>query len=180
MVRHAILAEGATLGERLLVHFDGLCEPRNPGGWSCYGWTVKDLELLTMGGHYQGLAHGWGVAAPAGAARSTNNFAEYCALGFALSFLAEQGWRGELLIRGDSQLVIFQLTDRWRCLNGRLLALRHRCRTLLNDVAHDNWHAEWVAREENTACDELSRRAYTEATGQPVPERRFYRRRRWK
>jgi ribonuclease HI len=155
-----------------VLEFDSLTEPRNPGGWSCYGWVIRDM-------FGQQLYERHGVSARPGP-RSTVNYGEYCALGFALSFLAEQGWRGELLIRGDSQLVIFQLTDRWRCLNGRLLALRHRCRTLLNDVAHDNWHAEWVAREENTACDELSRRAYTEATGQPVPERRFYRRRRWK
>jgi hypothetical protein len=22
------------------LYFDGLCEPRNPGGWMCYGWAI--------------------------------------------------------------------------------------------------------------------------------------------
>jgi len=63
----------------MVLNFDGLCEPRNPGGWSCFGW------VLTRDG--AALATGHGVAAPPGP-DSTNNVAEYAALIAGLEALA--------------------------------------------------------------------------------------------
>jgi ribonuclease HI len=165
MKRHACLANGATLSERLLVHFDGSTEPSNPLGWSTYGWTVNEV----VSG--EELARGWGLAAPAGDPRSTNNWCEYVALGLALRFLADRGWSGGLLLRGDSLLVINQLTGQWRCLKPHLIALRDRCYELLNGLAGRDWRAEWIPREKNAVCDSLAQQAYVEATGEPYPGR---------
>jgi ribonuclease HI len=149
---------------RLVLYFDGLCEPKNPGGWCTYGWQIQD----TVGAK---IASGHGLAAKKGEPHATNNYAEYCALGFGLRWLAERGWGGEYLsLRGDSKLVINQVMGGWACNKKHLQKLRQRCLELLEQLA-DDWEAVWIPREENSAADALSRRAYEEATGQPVPER---------
>lgn len=91
------------LPSQLIINFDGACEP-NPQGWAVYGWIITDADG-------EEIAQGYGVAAKPGSKLATNNFAEYCGLGFALRWLASAGWKGELSIRGDSMLVINQLTE---------------------------------------------------------------------
>ena len=43
----------------LRVFFDGLCEPRNPGGVACYGFVVYSLPF----GQDQKMFEGYGAAA---------------------------------------------------------------------------------------------------------------------
>lgn len=151
------------LPPKLHLYFDGLCEARNPGGWSCYGWVLLD-EAATN------VASGHGVSKKPGPT-STNNFAEYAALGFALRYLADEKWKGnKLRIWGDSQLVIRQITREWDCNKEHLQKLRQRCWDLL-DALGCRWSAEWVPRTRNEAADALSRLAYKEATGQDCPVR---------
>lgn len=143
----------------LVLHFDGSCEPRNPGGVATYGWVLSSGES------------GFGVVADGGA-NATNNVAEWCALGFGLRWIIEhQPWPQLLLIRGDSQLVIRQLNHEWACRKPHLQVLRARCELLLSQMTV-KWRAEWVPREQNGAADELSRKAYIDHTGKPYPERR--------
>ena len=152
--------------------FDGACEPTNPGGTGVWGFLVKAPGL-------DGLAEcGTLPAKP----DMTNNVAEYTALGKGLRFLVDCTTKPdmpsvplardtELVIRGDSKLVIEQLNGTWQCRNERLKTLLARCKELLDQLTA-NWRAEWVPREENTEADELTRRAYLDATGKPMPERR--------
>lgn len=153
------------------VWFDGGCEPVNPGGTGVWGYVVRapGLDGLAECGHLP--------AAP----DVTNNVAEYVALGKALRFLvACVNTPGappvridrdtELVIRGDSKLVVEQLNGNWACRNARLQKLLARCRELLDQLTA-NWRAEWVPRERNTEADALTRRAYREATGEPMPDR---------
>jgi ribonuclease HI len=159
------MADEKEFPDKLIVFFDGSCEPRNPGGWSTYGWCIQDAESGDV------LAEGHGVVAKAGAANSTNNYAEYSALGFALRFLLDRGWTGGIEIRGDSKLVVNQITDRWACNKDHLRKLRDRCRELLKKISLGTV-LTWIPREQNEYCDALSQKAYTEATGKPYPERR--------
>jgi ribonuclease HI len=152
------------LPDRLVVFFDGLCEP-NPYGWSTYGWCILDADTGAE------IACDEGVAAREGEPNSTNNYAEYCALGFALRFLADRGWQGELEVRGDSQLVIRQVGGAWACNKEHLRKLRDRCRDMLARLGGGHTLV-WVPREENTRCDGLSKEAYRRATGRACPERR--------
>lgn len=149
------------LPDHLTLYFDGACEP-NPGGWGVYGWA-----LLAADG--QVFAHGHGVAMRPGP-DSTNNVAEYVALGKGLRHLSDRGWRGELDVRGDSQLVIKQLGGDWACNKPALVKLRDRCADLLAGVA-TLAVLTWVPRDDNVFCDGLARLAYEEATGKPFPER---------
>lgn len=145
------------LGDNLLLLFDGLCEPRNPGGFACYGWLIKSGDAVVASGH--GLA----------ARNSTNNFAEYAALGFGLRWLTDRQWSGKLKIMGDSKLVVEQITQRWNCNKEHLQKLRARCWELLAIVGE--WEITWHPREQNEEADALSRQAYVEETGQQPPER---------
>jgi ribonuclease HI len=148
------------------LHFDGLCEPRNPGGWMGWGWhlAIGESEELT------------GVGCKPPGPENTNNVAEYFALGFGLAAVkklaGERGKPDRLEVRGDSQLVIRQVVGDWECRKVRMLKLRDRCRALADEILPKSRVAyRWVPREQNGVADELSRRAYFEATGRMPPER---------
>jgi ribonuclease HI len=158
----------AALPAKLLLGFDGSTEPRNPGGWATYGWCLWDRA--------DEAAYGYGLAAAAGTRLATNNFAEWCALGFGLRWLLDQQWQGELQIRGDSMLVVSQLNGSWKCNKPHLQALRQRCWQILARIAAGTWNSAWIPRAQNERCDGLSRRAFIEVTGLPYPERKRKRR----
>lgn len=137
----------------IYVYFDGLCEPVNPGGIATYGFvTYRNGELLHAGGGVAGAGYlGDDV---------TNNVAEYTALVRALEWLVERGLCEELVVRGDSQLVIKQLKGEYAVRSQRLAPLHRRVRELLSRFPSVKF--EWVPREENGEADSLSRAAYKE------------------
>ena len=159
----ADVLEASGIAPTIVVHFDGACEPRNPGGIATCGWTVHEGGKL-IGSGFQEVCRGDGA---------TNNVAEYCALGFALKWLLETGLGGKAVldIRGDSQLVVEQLNGNWKCNKDHLRRLRDRCKALLQEIMPASWRATWIPREQNGEADALSRRAYEEATGKVFPER---------
>lgn len=137
---------------KLVLFFDGLCEPRNPGGIATYGWQLLDEQG-------QVIEEDNGVEARG--PKATNNVAEWAALLHALR--AAVALRPErLLIHGDSQLVINQLTGSWRMNAVHLRPYLARCLELLEAMGCD-WQARWVPREQNAAADALSRLAYERA-----------------
>ena len=153
------------LPKSLTIHFDGACEP-NPGGWATYGWIVRDADNAAV------VKTGHGVAWGPGHEYATNDMAEYAALGFALKFLADAGWNGELSIYGDSQLVVKQVANEWACNKEHLLKARERIWALMKKISDDPVSIDWIPREENEAADALSRVAYEQATGEKFPERK--------
>ena len=153
------------LPKSLTIHFDGACEPKNPGGWATYGWIVRDADNAAV------VKTGHGVAWGPGHEYATNNMAEYAALGWALKFLADTGWKGELKVYGDSQVVVYQLTGQYDTNAEKLQKIRARIMELLEKVGSP-WTAHWIKREENEAADALSRVAYEQATGEKFPERK--------
>lgn len=150
--------------KKLIVYFDGACEPRNPGGYGTWGWVLKDAatgETLETGQGCDGFGTG-----------RTNNRSEYLALGFALRHLNDSGWTGTLECRGDSQLVCYQIYGSWQCNKDHLRKLRDRCRQLLQELAPGTHRIVWVPRDQNQEADQLSQLAYEQATGKRFPERR--------
>lgn len=147
----------------LILHFDGACEP-NPGRGS-WGWvlTKADGELL---------AEGSGVIA----GQSTNNVAEYTALGMGLRHVADRladlPGRG-MEVYGDSNLVVCQVTGAWACNSPNLVVLRNRCRelALAIEAARGLVRFTWIPREENAAADALSVAAWEAAAGRTFPVR---------
>lgn len=151
----------------VLLYFDGAVEPVNPGGTGTFGFIVRDLPGREP-------VMGCGVLAPT-AAPMTNNVAEYAALGKALRWLVDNA-KGdfqptdELVISGDSKLVIEHLNGTWRCNADNLKPLLARCKELLAALGC-RWAAVWMPREKNTAADALTQAAYVGHTGKPFPAR---------
>jgi ribonuclease HI len=102
--------------------------------------------------------------------KATNNMAEYEALIFGLSAALSLGVR-QLLVKGDSQLIIKQVRGECSCNEPRLAAYLLYVRKLEKDfMALELQH---VPQANNSAADDLSQRASTRA---PVPEGAFERR----
>lgn len=148
------------------LFFDGLCEPKNPGGTMGFGW------LLDTGDGQMYNASGFVHARP----DNTNNVAEYLALYEGLKKAVEirQQWADTkypgLLIHGDSQLVCYQIEYKWKVNHPRLQVAHAKCMELLTGQLTP-FLVEWIPRELNSAADALSRQAYFDATGM-VPRNR--------
>ncbi len=132
----------------VVVHFDGACQPPRGGGVATFGYTVQ-------GGGF--LAEEAGLATRPYSDRATNNVAEYVGAIRALEWLVEQGYAGEVVVRGDSQLVIRQMTGEYEVKADHLRAYHARLRQLEGKFVRVTF--EWVPREENRTADALSKRA---------------------
>ena len=145
----------------VIAHFDGLTEP-NPCGWACGGYVILPHDTyrpsLIGGGACFGRGDGM-----------TNNVAEYRAALLVLVQLWRDGWRGPVLLRGDSQLVVRQYSGDYACNAPLLVPLLGRLRDAGTQFA--GLTLEWVPREQNEAADEQSRLAYRDATGRDAPVR---------
>ncbi len=146
------------VGSELPVHayFDGLCEPRNPGGYACGGWCIEphpDCDAFAerkAGGSF--YLHGAGA---------TNNVAEYRAAIEALGAIHHAGYHGDVRLHGDSQLVVRQFNREWRCNKPELqelLTTLHSATIQFSSVT-----VVWVPRDQNAIADEQSRVAYRRA-----------------
>jgi ribonuclease HI len=96
--------------------------------------------------------------------KATNNMAKYEALIFGLSVALSLGIR-QLLVKGDSQLIIKQVRGECSCNEPRLAAYLLHMRKLEKDFTA--LELQHVPRADNSAADDLSMRASTWA---PVPE----------
>jgi hypothetical protein len=102
--------------------------------------------------------------------KATNNMAEYEALIFGLAATLSLGIR-QLLMKGDSQLIIKQVCGECSCNKPRLAAYLLHVRKLEKDFTA--LKLQHVPRADNSAADELSTRASTWAL---MPEGVFERR----
>lgn len=129
---------------RAIIHFDGLCEPKNPGGHCCYGYTIKpENGKLITGKGYVG--------------RGTNNKAEYSALIEALKEARKLGIK-EVHAFGDSLLVVNQVKGIWNVNAETIKPLWKQAVHLAHSFVL--FGIEWIPREQNETADQLSREAY--------------------
>ncbi len=132
----------------MVVHFDGACQPPRGGGIAAYGYTIDGA-----GGHVEGM----GLAVRPGVPHATNNVAEYSAAICALERLRSEGYRGRVVVRGDSQLIVRQMSGEYEVKSEHLKAYRERLAQLVREFPIVRF--EWVPREENRRADELSKLA---------------------
>ncbi|MGI0054418.1 MAG: ribonuclease HI [Thermoplasmata archaeon] len=132
--------------EEVVVHFDGACQPPKGGGVATYGYTIDG-----PGAHTEGF----GLAVRPGTEHATNNVAEYSGAICALEELRAGGYRGRVVLRGDSQLVIRQMTGEYEVRAEHLKAYHDRLSQLVREFALVRF--EWVPRDENLRADELSK-----------------------
>ena len=135
------------------VYFDGLCEPKNPGGIATYGYAVsRDGKKVH---------EGRGLACTPFAPEATNNLGEYMGAIKALEYLAEEGLTSDsVIIRGDSKLVVEQSSGRWKVKSPAIAPLNARIRELALKFADLKF--EWVPREQNRDADALTNLALAE------------------
>jgi ribonuclease HI len=141
----------------IVVYFDGGCN-QNPGGIATSGWVIYDAKTNEV------LAEE-GLVVQDGGELATNNYAEYCGLGHALRFLDDANWRGDAIIRADSNLVVQQVNDRWKCKVKHLAKLRDRVWQLMESLDLQfgvNCSLSHVPREQNSYADNLCRQALAE------------------
>jgi len=134
----AVLADG---GGRVHAYFDGACRG-NPGP-AAVGWV---------------LVSGDGVVAEGGETigRATNNQAEYAALERVLEVAADYGFDA-VEVRGDSELIVRQVTGAWDTKDPELRERRVRVRELLERF--EDWDLTHVPREVNDRADDLANEA---------------------
>lgn len=136
----------------VVVYFDAAVEPINPGGYGCWAWVA-----LAQDGTEVAFDYGCDGKHP----DITNNVMEYKALIKALTWLNESDI-GNIVVRGDSQLVVQQVNGVWACNSPHLKPLRQQAAEL---VAGLGVRLQWVPREKNWRADGYTREAYADARG---------------
>ncbi|HMR68508.1 MAG TPA: ribonuclease HI family protein, partial [Anaerolineae bacterium] len=122
------------------LNFDGACE----NGQAAWGYVIsKDGNILDQS---SGLAKD-----------STSNVAEYAGLIAGLKAVIKLGAKGQVTVRGDSQLVIYQMMGRYQVRANHLKPLYFKAKELASQLGSVSF--EWVPREENQKADELSKRS---------------------
>lgn len=128
------------------LYFDGACYPKNPGGTAAYGWVLLRPDGTECARNSAIVCKGVGA---------TNNLSEWAGALNGIEYYVSLQLRSPLLIYGDSDLVIKQLTGRWRCLKPHLRVYRDAAVDLLRKSRFD-WSACWIPRERNIEADSLS------------------------
>jgi ribonuclease HI len=132
------------------IHFDGSCWP-NPGGVAAYGYTIDgpDGEIAAVAG-----------LVPPADVESSNNVAEFYALYEAIKALPELHRGDRVKVFGDSQIVINIMRRKWKASEDKLYYYAYRFARWVAEVAEyegAEFEYEWIEREKNTRCDDLSK-----------------------
>ncbi len=131
----------------ITIYFDGLCEPINPGGIATYGYVIiRDGVAIKKG--CRAIGSGVGM---------TNNVAEYSGLLRAIEWINEEKINEDIIVKGDSQLVINQMKGIWRI---KSETSKHFVPKINNLIKNRKISYHWIPREKNNEADMLSRVAY--------------------
>lgn len=133
------------------VKCDCSIEPFNPGGILAWAFVVKRNKKLV---HQACATSDRGRDA-------TNNRGEYHAVIAALLWLLRLEEPLPAIVMSDSELIINQITGKWRCKDQELARLRDvAVRAVKSYKSRITF--KWIPREKNTEADALSRTAYDE------------------
>lgn len=139
------------------IAFDGACAP-NPGGEMRLG-AVLTIDAMVV------PVQETIPAAPG----NTVNVAEYAALRLGLEAYAATRRTGPVLVQGDSQLIIRQMTGEY-AVRGALIDCYEAAWAVI-DQANISASFVWVPREQNTAADLLTQPVWGRM---PPPDQRTY------
>ena len=129
-----------TEAKHAYLFFDGACkENPGPSAGGCVLKASNGEDILIQDAEYVG--------------RKTNNEAEYCGLILGLHRAVAAGFTA-ISIRGDSQLVIDQITGRARCTTRGLSPLLDRALRLMKPRFFPHGiDSQWVRRNVNAEAD---------------------------
>ncbi len=137
-------ARAAAAPTAATLYFDGGARG-NPGLAGCGAVLYCDVTgaVLWSGSNYLGR-------------HVTNNVAEYQGLLLGLQQARERGVR-RLVVKGDSKLVVNQVSGRWRVEKPHLQKLQKQARKLAGGL--ESCRLEYVPREQNKVADRLANEA---------------------
>jgi ribonuclease HI len=121
-----------------ILFFDGACRG-NPGPMAIGVVLMENGKKLGELSKYLGIG--------------TNNIAEWSALIEGLKLAIAHGCR-ELEVRGDSQLVIKQISGQYRVKSDNLIPLFNEAKKLCGNFKKIDF--KWIKRENNARTDALS------------------------
>lgn len=106
---------------KIRVNIDGACEPKNPGGTAAYGGVIRlDGKVIHKFSD---------IYTPKVPGQTSNNIAEYCALGVALKWLKENNYKDyDIEVLSDSQLVVNQMWNNWNINKGLYVPFAEKCK----------------------------------------------------
>jgi len=135
------------LMNEVTIFFDGSCGPKNPGGTAKGAWLLYDADGNLIAKECQVICSG---------PTATNNVSEWASLTNALRYVVTNklSHGSKITIKGDSQIVIYQLTGEYKCRKDTLKPYYEESLALLSNYG---WQAHWIAREENQEADTLSK-----------------------
>lgn len=128
-------------------YFDGGCGPDSPGGHGTFGAIVRDLDDNVL--HSEAGYIGYG-------SEMTCNVAEYAGVISVMKFLLERNLQ-KVVIHGDSDLVVKQMSGKWKAKKGLYLPYYMEAVKLRYQLPHVRFR--WIPRELNTEADGLCRQA---------------------
>lgn len=133
-----------------VVYFDGMCEPRNPGGNMGVGVFIlnsKRERIFTHSKYYEAKEMN---------GATSNNVAEYLGVIEALKFLLKNNLQEEKIIFcGDSKMAINQMKGDWNY-NGGIYS-KYYYEAIELKKSFKNISFEWIPREKNSIADKLSK-----------------------
>ncbi|PLV59831.1 ribonuclease HI family protein [Thermotoga sp. KOL6] len=123
----------------VFLYFDGSSKP-NPGKMRI-GFVILDENGNVLKRCSKTLAYG------------TNNMAEYLALLEGLEEVLRFGEK-EVVVRGDSRLVIKQLKNEYKVKSENLKPIYEKVKNILKKF--ERVHLEWVSEKENKLAHDLA------------------------
>ena len=128
------------------VYFDGACNPTNPGGTATYAFIINlDNHLLKAENGIVGKGK-----------NMSNNVAEYFAILKALEYMKKcEFLHKEIIVYGDSDMVIKQLSGKWKAKKGLYFPYYIQAKDIIKEFTCIG--LIWIPREENTFADELTK-----------------------
>ena len=133
---------------KIIINIDGACKG-NPGP-SAIGVIISDEQKGVIARISKAIG------------RTTNNRAEYMAVIAALEKAVAMGAE-RVEIRSDSELLVRQITGKYKVKNAGLLPLYEKAKQL--ELSISTFKIRHVPREENREADELANRALKRPTG---------------
>jgi ribonuclease HI len=134
------------LTERVFdVWFDGACGPVNPGGTAAFGYAVYE----------NGNKIGEGCGVIGVGAGMSNNVAEYSGVIEAAKYIRTIAPGSIVRFHGDSNLVVQQLSGKWKAKQGMYMPYFLEARKLCANL-RASFH--WIPREQNGEADALSKK----------------------
>lgn len=129
------------------LYFDGACR-KNPSSLLGIGFLFKNLKEEIIFEHCEAI----------NIENGTNNISEYMAMIKGLKYAYYEKNIRNLIVKGDSLLVISQMNNNYKVKNEELIKLHKEATELANKF--DFIKFIHIKREENTEADLLSNQAY--------------------